>query len=82
MVLTSAFQENKASVSEIIFHAGLGVTFIDASQSHLDFVWDTGPFQSHFILEWFYVTNDFEIYNFKLIFYYSDNFIYVNIYYI
>lgn len=63
------FQVNEASVSEMTFHARIGVIFIDASQGHLDFVWDKGSSQSHFIMEWLYVTNDFEMYSLKLMSY-------------
>lgn len=58
-----------ATVSEITFHARIGVIFIDASQSHLDFVCDKGSSQSHFITEWLYVTNDFEMCSLKLLLY-------------
>lgn len=66
MVLTSSFQANKARVSEMTFHATIGVIFIDVSQSHLDFVWDKGSSQSNF-MAWLYVTNYFEIHSFKII---------------
>lgn len=49
-------------------HAGIGVIFIDVSQSHLDFVWDKGSSQSNF-MAWLYVANDFEIYSLKIILY-------------
>jgi len=49
------------------FCVRMGVIFIDASQSHLDFVCDKGSSQSHLVMEWVYVTNDFERYVLKLL---------------